>query len=809
MGTGFAALFAALLTLALSAPSAPADAAQTGATATENGGGEVEKAAPAPQAEEGAGGPPASTESGDDEADGSAEKESNADESPEKTTAQESPKPARESTNEMVDKGNSGIAEKSEKSTDNPTETTTSTETGSVPDSVLTVAVSNAKGEPVVGVAFTLWQETNGVAQLQQQGEADATEEAWTCRTSTEGTCAVGEDQGRPGLAPGTYYWVQTDAPEGYVTPAEQPVATARITEAEAGTDLEPAQVTVAEAAPEEDQAGKQADEPGDEGTTAEDEALSNGESATDGAGAPADESGTDAASDSSGADEETGPVEDAEEEAEADGPDDEGAEGSSEEKEPTEESEEGSSGPSATNQQEQGAPLVAPNLAAVPTAQGPVQIGSLQARIANQTSDGNYPCLTYAPAASGDRTAWVTNPDEAQAGHAGPHWVGIIFPHLECATRVNTWDQSVAGIRPSTVTSVTPGTSFLLGQTTHYNNPIDASAGHHINGDLSIRMADIDGATFTVPWQIWETPNGADRRGNCANGEDEDSRLNRNGCADRIRFDSQVSDQTVQIDGGTYTLVFEGFAPADGHACPAEKPSNTQNVFWTKERATTSACMYARLVQVRDLTIVKSAEAEDGDAPGFSFSSDSSLDGSQWADREFSLDPDGDDRRTGTVAQGEQITVTEADSAQQWQLQDVTCTGLTEADYQVSLDTGELTLTVPTGTGDIVCTFLNRELVPGISIDKQAWDVSEAGDWAGVGDIDAPELEGGTSVASGTTITWTYTVTNTGSTPLTDIAVNDNQLGGTTDGAITCPRTDLEPEESMLCTASGAVRAL
>src|SRR5699024_8275617 len=269
------------------------------------------------------GGPPASTESGDDEADGSAEKESNADESPEKTTAQESPKPARESTNEMVDKGNSGIAEKSEKSTDNPTETTTSTETGSVPDSVLTVAVSNAKGEPVVGVAFTLWQETNGVAQLQQQGETDATEEAWTCRTSTEGTCAVGEDQGRPGLAPGTYYWVQTDAPEGYVTPAEQPVATARITEAEAGTDVEPAQVTVAEAAPEEDQAGKQADEPGDEGTTAEDEALSNGESATDGAGAPADESGTDAPSDSSGADEETGPVEDAEEEAEADGPDD------------------------------------------------------------------------------------------------------------------------------------------------------------------------------------------------------------------------------------------------------------------------------------------------------------------------------------------------------------------------------------------------------------------------------------------------------------------------------------------------------
>src|SRR5699024_11008646 len=211
-------------------------------------------------------------------------------------------------------------SETSEKSSDdpieattNPTDATTSTETGSVPGSVLTVAVSDTKGEPVAGVAFTLWQETNDVAQLQQQGEADATEEAWTCRTSTVGTCAVGEDQGRPSLVPGTYYWVQTDAPEGYVTPGEQPVATAQITEDEAGTDLNPAQVTVAEAAPEEDQAGAQAGkqagaQAGNEGTTTEDEASSNGVSDT----------------------EETGPVEDAEESAEAEDTDGEGTEGSS-----------------------------------------------------------------------------------------------------------------------------------------------------------------------------------------------------------------------------------------------------------------------------------------------------------------------------------------------------------------------------------------------------------------------------------------------------------------------------------------------
>src|SRR5699024_9715467 len=179
------------------------------------------------------------------------------------------------------------------------------------------------------------------------------------------------------------------------------------------------------------------------------------------------------------------------------------------------------------------------------------------------------------------------------------------------------------------------------------------------------------------------------------------------------------------------------GFTAADGHACPAEKPSNTQNVFWTRERATTSACMYARLVQVRDLTIVKTAQAADGNAPAFSFSSDSSLDGTAWADQEFSLDPEGHDRRTGTVAQGEQISVTEADPGPRGPLQGRTCAGRTEADSQVRLDTGERTLTVPAGNTDIVCTFLNRDPGPSISIDNRACDVPEAGDWAGGGDID------------------------------------------------------------------------
>lgn len=48
-------------------------------------------------------------------------------------------------------------------------------------------------------------------------------------------------------------------------------------------------------------------------------------------------------------------------------------------------------------------------------------------------------------------------------------------------------------------------------------------------------------------------------------------------------------------------------------------------------------------------------------------------------------------------------------------------------------------------------------------------------------------------------TVTWTYVVTNTGSLPLTGITVTDDQLG-----PIDCPKTSLDPGESMTCTATG-----
>jgi len=51
--------------------------------------------------------------------------------------------------------------------------------------------------------------------------------------------------------------------------------------------------------------------------------------------------------------------------------------------------------------------------------------------------------------------------------------------------------------------------------------------------------------------------------------------------------------------------------------------------------------------------------------------------------------------------------------------------------------------------------------------------------------------------------VTWTYVVTNTGSVPLSGITVDDDQIG-----PITCPKTALDPGESMTCTATGTAQA-
>ncbi|RII17739.1 Cna protein B-type domain protein [Streptomyces sp. YIM 130001] len=89
-------------------------------------------------------------------------------------------------------------------------------------------------GDPLPGARFELWRETNGADGLQTGGSAPDSRVGDTCTTDGDGVCA--ED-----VSPGSYYWRETAAPDGYDLPdpavfgplvitSEDPQAGARIT---------------------------------------------------------------------------------------------------------------------------------------------------------------------------------------------------------------------------------------------------------------------------------------------------------------------------------------------------------------------------------------------------------------------------------------------------------------------------------------------------------------------------------------------------------------------------------------------------
>ncbi len=93
---------------------------------------------------------------------------------------------------------------------------------------------------------------------------------------------------------------------------------------------------------------------------------------------------------------------------------------------------------------------------------------------------------------------------------------------------------------------------------------------------------------------------------------------------------------------------------------------------------------------------------------------------------------------------------------------------------------------TVATGQGAaLACTFTNEVKNPGIEITKNA---------------------SGSPTRAGDTISYSFTVTNTGNRPLTGIAVTDPLLGST---PITCAATSLAPGASTTCTPASAYTVL
>ncbi|GIG38991.1 choice-of-anchor K domain-containing protein [Cellulomonas phragmiteti] len=277
---------------------------------------------------------------------------------------------------------------------------------------------------------------------------------------------------------------------------------------------------------------------------------------------------------------------------------------------------------------------------------------------------------------------------------------------------------QSIIGLTPSPSTTVASGTSFLLGTFRHYNNPITATASYY-EGTMGVSLG---GSALSSTYVLHETPNSATPASSPVNN-------------DTVTFTNLLRTETVSLNGMTYRLSVQGFTTAGtGTAQCASTPTGSfSTVVQTVEETTTVACLWARLDQVRPLSVVKQVAAA-GDVPGSipttTFTSASSVSNSPWAASSFSLTPTA---ITGTGssaalaardfrATGERVTLTEGVPATSWELSSITCwdgggAALTGG-VTVTLVTRQVVLeNVPEATSaqtaPIVCTFVNTYVAP------------------------------------------------------------------------------------------------
>jgi large repetitive protein len=289
---------------------------------------------------------------------------------------------------------------------------------------------------------------------------------------------------------------------------------------------------------------------------------------------------------------------------------------------------------------------------------------------VGNPVGTGSTNCVRYNPTATSTSSGWVTSassPNEARTAHGDSG--------SSCPTSLDVSEQSAVGIRPAGATSFTSGTPFLLARAIHYNNPIRGAA-EYWNGKYTIQLAGFDGAPQVgLNWWMWETPNNANP---CAGGSDS------NGCFDEIKFTSQIGDQVVTQAGFDYRLVITGFVPVNSSTtCPSAPSGATINDFWTHEGATTHACLYAALSQVRKVVITKSIVGNGNgvNAPSaqFGFTTTGNISGSPWANGSFSLSPPTNGNASTTakeIVSTDTISVTEAAPPNSnWSLTNIACT--------------------------------------------------------------------------------------------------------------------------------------
>ena len=453
-------------------------------------------------------------------------------------------------------------------------------------------------------------------------------------------------------------------------------------------------------------------------------------------------------------------------------------------------------------------AALVVAGVGPVPAAMAVVNvpIGQIQGQIANHrgattgTNTGN--CIKFAPGSNATQSDFVTSPSEAAASHGLPTSGtsdGVCPPSL---LKTIPGGQSAIGVTPSSVTAVDAGVNFLLGTMTHYNNPINLGTGGEpststtpptgskFKGDLNMKLPSVEeegtgatGVTFGFPYTLTETPN---------SGGDVD---------DVLVFDSQIATKTVVAGGLTYRLVTTGFtaAPTDG-VCTPSPSGDPVNKFITKERTKTVGCLYAKLTQVRTLTLVKEVKWSAGAnpaVPAFNFTSTSTLAGSHWATNPPPLTPTSTTEPASygpnNILVGETVTITEkAPLPTDWSLTDVKCkngsgTPLSRDEFTLSNNTLTL-MPKETNTQDlaITCTYTNTFTPP-----LPAITVLKTGSPSSV-----PETGGN--------VEFTYRVNNTGTVPVTITSLSDDKFG-TLAGDADCKAANPQAQPPVVGTTLAA----
>lgn len=288
--------------------------------------------------------------------------------------------------------------------------------------------------------------------------------------------------------------------------------------------------------------------------------------------------------------------------------------------------------------------------------------------------------CVTYQPAdtstgTSGNNkrytsTNFVATGNEAQTGHG---YDGSCPTGNNAGSTVNTSKQSVVGIAPAASATVTDGVLFNLARITHYNNPVNTTADYY-KGELKIKLSGFDESPeLTFPWSLWETVNSSN---SCPSGH----WFEPGNCQDQIKFTSQISDVELKKDGLRYKLVIGGFISSNSTSCPVTPTGTAINDFWTNESKSTNACIYASVVQIRELTVNKVTAGINPPSQAFDFTSTGTLDGSAWKAGKNTVTP----TAVGTgvevfkkeLLRSDKVTITEgAVTDPRWALTSMACT--------------------------------------------------------------------------------------------------------------------------------------